>query len=75
MSEAVKILGGSITALDFKDSWFIGLNGIMLLTSLNKSVVKGREFTISSTSISKMCNDSSFRLVPWVFSTIAKTSK
>ena len=43
------------------------LSGIMLLTSLNKSVVKGCEFTIASTSISKLCNDSSFRLVPWVF--------
>ena len=39
----------------------------MLLTSLNKSVVKGHQFTIASTWISKVCNDLSFRLVPWVF--------
>ena len=39
----------------------------MLLTSFTKSVVKEREFTVASTSISKVCNDSSFRLVPWVF--------
>ena len=67
MSGAVKTPGGGITTLDFKVSRFIGLSGIMLLASLNKSVVKGREFTIASTSISKVHNDSSFRLVPWVF--------
>ena len=67
MSDAVKTPGGSITTLDFKVSRFIGLNSIMLLTSLNKSVVKGREFTITSPSISKVHNNSSFRLVPWVF--------
>ena len=75
MSEAVKNPEGGITALNFKVGRFIGLNGIMLLTSLNKSVVKGREFIISSTSISKVRNDSSFRLVPWVFQAIVKTSK
>ena len=64
MSEAVKNPGGGTTALDLKVSRFIGLNGIRLLTSLNKSVVKGREFLISSTSVSKVLNDSSFRLVP-----------
>ena len=64
MSEAVKNPGSGTTALDLKVSRFIGLNGIMLLTSLNKSVVKGREFLISSTSVSKVLNDSSFRLVP-----------
>ena len=67
MSDAVKTPGGSITTLDFKVSRFIGLSSIMLLTSLNKSVVKGREFTITSPSISKVHNNSSFRLVPWVF--------
>ena len=67
MSGAVETPGGGITNLYFKVSRFIGLSGIMLLTSLNKSVVKGREFTITSTSISKVCNGSSFRLVPWVF--------
>ena len=54
MSGAVKTLGGGITSLDFKVSRFIGLSGIMLSTLLNKSVVKGREFTIASTSISKV---------------------
>ena len=54
MSGAVKTPGGGITSLDFKVSRFIGLSGIMLSTSLNKSVVKGREFTIASTSISKV---------------------
>ena len=44
----------------------------MLLTSLNKLVVKGREFTIVSTLISKVCSGSSFRLVPWVFNTEVK---
>ena len=53
MSGAVKTPGAGITTLDFKVSRFIGLSGIMLLTSLNKSVVKGREFTIASTSIRK----------------------
>ena len=66
MSGAVKTPGGGITTLDFKVNRFIGLSGIMPLASL-KLVVKGREFTIASTSISKVCNDSSFRLVPWVF--------
>ena len=48
---------------------FIGLSGITLLTSLNKSVVPGREFTNASSSISKVRNDSSFRLLLlWVFS-------
>ena len=59
MSGAVKPPMGGINTLDFKVSRFIGLSGIMLLTSLNKSVVKGREFTITSTSISKVRNDSS----------------
>ena len=67
MSGAVKAPGGGITTFVFKVSRFIGLSGIMLLTSLNKSVVKGREFTITSPSISKVHNNSSFRLVPWVF--------
>ena len=66
MAGVVKTPGGGITTLDFKVNRFIGLSGIMLLTSLNKSVVKGCEFTIASTSISKVRNDSSFRLVPWV---------
>ena len=64
MSGAVKTQGEDV---DFKVNRFIGLSGIMLLASLNKSLVKGHEFTIASTSISKVCNDSSFRLVPWVF--------
>ena len=67
MSGAVKSPGGGITTLDFKVNRFIGLSGIMLLTSLDKSVVKGREFTIAFTLISKVSNDSSFRLVSWVF--------
>ena len=47
---------------------FIGLSGITLLTSLNKSVVQGRESTIASTSISKVRSDSSFRLLLlWLF--------
>ena len=53
MSGAVKTPGAGITTLDFKVSRFVGLSGIMLLTSINKSVVKGREFTIASTSIRK----------------------
>ena len=64
MSGAVKTPGGDITTLDFRVSRFIGLSGIMLLTSLNCCE---RMCTIASTSISKVCNDSSFRLVPWVF--------
>ena len=67
MCGAVKTPGGGITTLDFKVNRFIGLSGIMLLASLNKSVVKGREFKITSTSISKVCKDSSFRLAPWIF--------
>ena len=74
MPAAVKTPGGGITTLDFKVSRFIGLSGIMLLTSLNKSVVKGREFTISATSISKVRNDSPFGLVPWVFDKELKIS-
>ena len=46
MSGAVKTPGGGITTLDFKVSRFIGLSGIMLLTSTNKSAAKGREFAI-----------------------------
>ena len=67
MSGAVKTPGGGITALDFKVSRFIGRSGFSLLTSLNKSFVKRREFTVASTSISKVRNNSSFRLVPMVF--------
>ena len=51
----------------FNFNRFIGLSGIMLSTSPNKSIAKSHEFTIASTSIRKVCNDSSFRLVPWVF--------
>ena len=40
MSGAVKTPGGGITTLDLKVSRFIGLSGIMLLTSLNKSVIE-----------------------------------
>ena len=68
MHGAVKTPGNGITTLDFKVNRFIGLSGIMLLASLSKSFVKRCEFTVASTSISKVCNDSSFRLVPWVFS-------
>ena len=67
MSGAVKTPGGGITTLDFKINRFIGLRGIMLLTSFNKMVVKAPEFTIASTSISKVCSDSSFRLVFFYF--------
>ena len=67
MSGAVKTPGGGTTTLVFKVSRFIGLSGIMLLTSLNKFFVKGREFTVAFTLISKVRNDSSFRLVPSVF--------
>ena len=67
MSGAVKTPGGGITTLDFKVSRFIGLSDIMLLISTNKSAVKGRESAITSTSISKVRNDLSFRLVSWVF--------
>ena len=74
MPGVVKTPAGGITTLDFKVIRFIGLSGIMLLTSLNKSVVKGREFTISSTSISKACNDSPLGLVSWVFNKEAKIS-
>ena len=74
MPGAVKTPGGGITTLNLKVSRFIGLSGIMLLTSLNKSVVKGREFTISSTSISKARNDSPFGVVSWVFNKEAKIS-
>ena len=63
MSGALKTPGGGITTLDFKVNRFIRLSGIMLLTSLNKSVVKGHEFAIASASVSKVHNDSSFRLV------------
>ena len=38
-----------------------------LLTSLSKSVVKGRDFTIASASTSSVCKDSSLRLAPLVF--------
>ena len=74
MPGAVKTPGGGITTLDFKVSRFIGLSGIMLLTSLNRSVVKGREFTISSTSISEVRNDPPFGLVSWVFNKEVKIS-
>ena len=67
MSGELKTPGGGITTLDFKVNSFIRLSGIMLLASLNKSVVKGREFAIASASVSKVHNDSSFRLVLWVF--------
>ena len=67
MSGALKTPGGGITTRDFNVNRFIGLSGIMLLTSLNKAIVKGCKFTIASTSIRKVNNDSSFRLVPWVF--------
>ena len=53
--------------LSFKVNRFIKLSQIMLLTSLNKLIVKECEFIIASTSINKLCNDSSLRLVPRVF--------
>ena len=67
MPGALRTPGDGITTHDFNVSRFIGLSEIMLLTSLNKVVVKGCKFTIASTSISKVNNNSSFRLVPWVF--------
>ena len=67
MSGAVKTPEDGIPTLYFKLNRFIGLSVITLLTSLDKSVVKRLEFTTASTSISKVRNDSSLRLVPWVF--------
>ena len=67
MSAAVKTPEGGTTTLDFKVDRCIGLRRIMLLTSLNKSIVKRHEFAIYSTSISKVCSDSSFGMVPRVF--------
>ena len=64
---------GRISTLEFKLNRFIGLSRIVLLTSLNKLAVKGGEFTIALTSISKVRNDSSFRLVSWVFNKEEKT--
>ena len=67
MSGPSKTPGGGITTLEFKANRSTELSEIMLLTSLNKLIVKGCEYTIATTSISKVYNDSSFRLVAWVF--------
>ena len=56
-----------ITIFYFNMRRFIGLSGIRLVTSLIVSVVNGRELVIASISTSRVCNDSSVRLPPWVF--------
>ena len=67
MSSATQTPEVSIMTLSFKVNRFIKLSQIMLLPSLNKLIVKECEFIIASTSINKLCNDSSLRLVPRVF--------
>ena len=60
LSGDAKTTGGGITIFDFIARRFIGRSGIRLKTLLILSVVNGREFT-------RVCNDSSVRLPPWVF--------
>ena len=45
------------------------------LTSLITSVVSGLELTIVSTSSTRVCNDSSVKLLPWVFSNEFRTEQ
>ena len=67
MSRVVKTSGGGITTPDFKVNRFIGLSGIMLLTLLNKSVVKGCEFTIALTLMGiKLHNALALCGLPWL---------
>ena len=67
MSGVENTTGGGITTFDFIVNKFIGLRGIRLLTSLSKSVVKGQEFTIASTSTNSAHTDLLPRIAPWVF--------
>ena len=60
LSGDAKTTGGGITIFDFIARRFIGRSGIRLKTLLILSVVNGREFT-------RVCNDSSVRLPPWIF--------
>ena len=60
--------GGGITSFDFIVRRFTGLRGTRLVTSLSISVANGREFMIASTSTSRVCKESSDKLLPWVFS-------
>ena len=46
----------------------MGLNGAKLVPSSITSVVSGLELTIASTSTTRVCNDCSVKLLPWVFS-------
>ena len=59
---------GGITALDFIVSNCIGHNGTELLTSDKDSDVMGLVLTIAPTSARNVRSDSSFRLVPCIFS-------
>ena len=64
--------GGGITTLDFNASNCIGHNGTGLWTSDKDSDVMGLVLTIASTSARNVWSDSSFRLVPCIFSSATK---
>ena len=64
----MKLLGDDITTFDFIVRRFTGLRKTRLVTSFCTSVVSGREFTIASTSTSRVCKDSLDKLHPWIFS-------
>ena len=60
----VKLPGGGITTLDFIVRRLMGLNGVKLVASFITSVVSGFELRIASTSATRVCNDSSVKLLP-----------
>ena len=72
LSGDAKPPGGGITIFDFIVRRFISLSGIQLVMPLI-ICFNGRELATASTSTSWVCNDSSVRLLPWVFNNELRT--
>ena len=68
LSGVVKLPGGGITTLDSNVRRLVEFNGAKLVASFIISVVSGLELAIASTSRTRVCNDSSVKLLPWIFS-------
>ena len=64
MSSFWKVPGGGMPTFVIELSNFIGLNGIIALTSPMDSQVVGRELVIPSNSTNNVRRDSSLRLSP-----------
>ena len=64
--------GGGITTFDFIVRRWLGESATSLLTSLMVSTTSGLELTMASTSVNRVFNDSSSKLLLWVLNNDAK---